>query len=221
MHETRDQLLREADMFALSVPRRAALAPGGKLAFQGWDPVDIDSDVVAERIINAVDLIGAGRLVIDSIGELEQAIQRSGDADRIDDYLAALTVALRRRTVTAFVIKETPRLDASPLHIALDPISVFSETVLWLQQVTSGGKLHRLLSVAKMRFSAHDMRVHEFSITSPNGSAVLPRGPIDWDALDDHVAQQVRAEPWTGTTPLVGLGHIEGGERNSLRDDHE
>ncbi len=194
--ETRGQLLRKAEMFALGGPLRAALATDGKLAFQGWDPVEINPDVVAERILHAVDRVVARRLVIDSIGEIEHAIMRSGDAGRITDYLAALTVALRRRGVTALFIKETPMFIASQMHVALDPISVLSENVLWLQQVSHGGEPRRLLSVAKMRFSAHDPYVREFTITSPRGIEVLPRGPVDWDANRGRAAQQTQANHW-------------------------
>lgn len=187
MRETPAQLLRKARMFALGAPLRAALAPGGGLTIQGWDPVEINPDVIAERILKAVDDAGARRLVVDSIDEIEHAITRAGDAGRTDDYLAALTVALRRRGVSALIINETPTLVASQLHLALDPISVLSDNVLWLQQITAGGELHRLLSVAKMRFSAHDMRVREFMIASPQGIEVLPPGSVEWDTLGEHV----------------------------------
>lgn len=193
MRETRAQLLRKAGMFTLGSPLRAALAPGGGLTFQGWDPVEINPDVIAERILKAVDDDGARRLVIDSIDEIEHAIARGGDAGRIDDYLAALTVALRRRRVSALIINETPTLVASQLHLALDPISVLADNVLWLQQITARGELHRLLSVAKMRFSAHDMHVREFIIALPQGFEVLPRRAIDWDAAGEHVPLQAHA----------------------------
>lgn len=225
MRETRGQLLRKADMFTLGAPLRAALAPGGTLTFQGWDPVEINPDLVAERIIHAVDRVGARRLVIDSIGELEHAIRRSGDAGRIDDYLAALTVALRRRGVTALVIKETPMLVASQLHVVLDPIAVLSENVLWLQQVTFGGELRRLLSVAKMRFSAHDLHFREFTITSPQGIEVLPRGPLEWDAVGGRVPRHMPADLWAGstarttrtTTADAGRGRARGEQRPKRR----
>ena len=200
MRETLSQLIRKADMFALGAPLRSALAAGGRLAFQRWDPVELNPDIVAERILDAVDQLQARRLVIDSIGELEHAIARSGDAGRINDYLAALMVALRRRGVTMLIVKEAPMLVAAQLHIALDPIAVLSENVIWLQQMTYRGELHRLLSVVKMRFSAHDMHVHEFTVASPHGIEVLLDGSVDWASADAQVAQPLRGEAWTEQT---------------------
>lgn len=202
MREARAQLLRKADMFALGAPLRTALKRDGGLTFQGWDPVEINPDVVAECILKAVDDAGARRLVIDSIDEIEHAIARGGDAGRTDDYLAALTVALRRRRVSALIINETPTLVASQLHLALDPISVLADNVLWLQQITARGELRRLLSVAKMRFSAHDMHVREFIIASPQGIQVLPRGSAEWDALGEHVAPPLSGTYQAGRKPL-------------------
>ncbi len=52
--------------------------------------------------------------------------------------------------------------------------------VLWLQQVTDGERLHRVLSAPKMRYSAHDTTLHEFTITAPAGLQVL--APFETEA---------------------------------------
>lgn len=178
LREPRGQLLRIADMFTLGASLRAALAQDGGLVFQGWDPVEINPDVIAERIISAIDRVNAQRVVIDSIGEVEHAISRSGDAGRITDYLAALRVAFRRRGITALIVKEISPVAATLPIISTEPVSVLSENVLKLQQENDGAELRRSISVTKMRFSAYDARPREFTISSPAGITVEDGQPV-------------------------------------------
>jgi circadian clock protein KaiC len=167
--ENRRQLLLFADAFALGPRLRAALRADGGLTLLRLPPVELDADVVADRLLALLEQVGAQRLVIDSIAELERAVAHGGDPARVDDYLAALVEALRAHRVTALVLKETAALVATDLAVVDDTLGVLAENIMVLQQVTHRGQLHRVLSVPKMRFSAHELRLREFTIAAPEG----------------------------------------------------
>jgi circadian clock protein KaiC len=82
-------------------------------------------------------------------------------------------VALRTRGVTALLIKEHRVTVASELDLSADPLSVLAENVLLLHQLEHHAKLHRVLSVIKMRYSAHDALLHEFAIEQPEGVQLI------------------------------------------------
>jgi len=169
------QLLLTADTFDLGL--REALAPGAGLTLLRLPPVELDPDVLANRLITTLDNIGARRLVIDSVTELERGVLRGGDPGRVDDYLAALVEALRARAVTTLAVRESPKIVTSDFDVSADTLSMLAENVLLLQQVTYRDRLHRVLSVPKMRFSAHDVLLREFRIVPPTGIEVL--APLD------------------------------------------
>lgn len=185
-HETRAQLMRKADAFALGPELRAALAPGGALTLLRRPPVELDPDVLADELLAALDRTGARRLVVDSVAAVERAVAEAGDARRVPNYLAALVEALQERAVTTLLIKESPTLAAAALDLPADLISVVAANVVWLQQVADRGRLRRVLSVPKMRYSAHDDALRAFTIAAPAGIRVLAPVaaiPVDADPL--------------------------------------
>jgi circadian clock protein KaiC len=187
--ENRRQLLLFADAFALGPRLRAALLSGGGLTLLRLPPVELDVDVVADRLLAALDQMGARRLVIDSIAELERAVAGS-DPGRVDDYLAALVEALRARRLTTLVLKDTAALVATDLAVSADRLAVLAENIVVLQRVTYRDQLHRVLSVPKMRFSAHELRLREFTITAPTGIQVRAPGKSEAGVLTGIARQQ-------------------------------
>jgi circadian clock protein KaiC len=199
-HETRRQLLLKAETFDLGPRLRAALAPGGGLTVLRRAPVELDPDVLADDLLAALDRTGARRLVVDSIAELERAVGEGADARRVPDYLAALVEALQTRGVTTLFTKETGSLAAAELDLTADLVSVIAANVIWLQQVIGGGRLHRVLSVPKMRYSAHDVTLREFVIAAPAGIEVLAPYESDRGALADIARRQDMPAPDAGET---------------------
>ena len=128
---------------------------------------------MAHDLLTALEQTGARRVIIDSILELERAVGESSGQARVPNYLAALLAALRTRGVTLLAIKETPKMVTTELDFSTDALSVLAENVLLLQQLAYRGRLHRVLSVLKMRFSTHEYTLREFLITSPEGIRVL------------------------------------------------
>ena len=187
--ENRRQLLLFADVFALGPRLRAALRSGGGLTLLRLPPVELDVDVVADRLLAALEQTGARRLVIDSIAELERTVAR-GDPGRVGDYLAALVEALRACRLTTLVLKDTAALITADLAVSADRLAVLAENIMVLQHVTYRDQLHRVLSVPKMRFSAHELRLREFTITAPTGIQVRAQGESEAGVLTGIARQQ-------------------------------
>lgn len=198
--ETARQLAEKADTFALGTQLRAALAPGGGLTLLRWDPVDLIPDIIADRLLKALDATGARRLVVDSVLELERAVAESGDRDRADGYMAALVKAVRRRGISALFLRETRQVVAQGVEFAADELSVLAENVLLQQQISYRAQLHRVLSVIKMRFSAHDVALREYIIAPPAGIRVLTPVESGTDFLAGIVRQQDANATMHGTT---------------------
>jgi len=179
-HEGRRELLRTAAPFAAGPRLRTALAPGGGLTLLRRSPVERDADVLAGELLDAVDRAGARRVVVDSVGELERAVRETSDAGRVPGYFAALLEALRARGATTLLIRETGAVAAGGLTLEAEMVSLPATGVIWLHQVSRGGRLRRVISVPKMRFSAHDLAQREYEIAAPEGLRVL--GPLEGEA---------------------------------------
>lgn len=180
--ETRDQLLRSASPFNVGGRLHEAFA-SGRLTHIAIPAIKINPDIVADRLLNTLDQTQAKRLVIDSIVELEAAIQTSAAPERLREYFAAILTALHQRGVTALLTKETPKAVASTLDFTAEPLAVLAESVILAQHVTYRGRLHRLVSILKLRYGSHNPTVHRFQIVPPEGLEVL--GP--WDEFVDDI----------------------------------
>ncbi len=190
--ENMSQLLHAADAFTIGPLLRAARDTDGGLSVLHLPPIELDLDVVGDRLLAAIDQTRAQLVVIDSMTEIERAGERSGDPERTTDYLTALVQVLRDHGVTAFFLKESRRLVAAELDISADAIATLVDNVLVLQQVTYRDRLHRILSMVKMRYSAHDAAVREFRIIPPGGIQVL--APIE------DGGRLLHSMAWTGDT---------------------
>lgn len=188
--ESPRQLMRAAAPFAIGRELISALQPGGGLSMIWIPPIKVQADVIADRLLAELGRTHVSRLVIDSIAEIERAILRGSDPGRLEDFLAALLQALVSRHVTTFMVKETQRIGAAALDFSVDPLSVLAENVLLMQQVPYKGALHRILSMLKVRYTAHDMALREFEIVVPNCIHVLAPFESDSEALQNIAADQ-------------------------------
>ncbi len=188
--ETSEQLLMKAHDFAMGERLRTALAPGGGLTLQRWEPFELDPDRVTTEMLTALEQTGARRVVIDSIVELERAILESSGPARVSNYLAAFLAALRTRGVTLLAIKETSKLVTTHMDFSADALSILAENVILLQQMASQDQLYRILSVLKMRFSNYDHTLRELLIASPRGIRVLSPRESQRDVLRKLVREQ-------------------------------
>lgn len=187
--ETADQLVRRADAFDLGPELRAGLAAGGGLTLIRWEPIELNPDVIADRLLLLLERTGARRLVIDSVLELVRAVGETAHRERVHNYLAAMLAALRQRGVTTLFVTETSAAVAPDLDLTAQSISILAENVLLLQQVRYRRQLRRIVSVLKMRFSDYDVTSREFLIAPPDGVKVLTLQESG-DAVLARIAQQ-------------------------------
>ena len=171
--ENLTQLLQKARAFDLSNELLQGIQQDGLLTLQHWAPVELNPDIVADRLVATLDRVGARRLVVDSVMEMENAIRESVDPNRLDSYMGSLIEALQQRNITSLFIREHDTTISTRLEFTPGPLAVLAENVLLLQHVEGGDALHRVLSVVKMRFSAHEAQLHEFTIQAPVGIKLL------------------------------------------------
>lgn len=216
--ESARQLATKADTFALGPELRAALRPGGGLTLLRWDPIDLNPDILADRLLKALDATRARRLVVDSVIELERAVIESSDRDRVDGYMAALVKAVRTRGVSALFLRETRQVLTQGIEFNADELSVLAENVLLQQQVSYRAQLHRVLSVIKMRFSAHDVTLREYTIAPPSGIHVLTPFESGADILAGIAGQQEEGRTMRSTAEPPAGSPREPGSRQEPGD---
>lgn len=202
--ENERQLRQVLLSFGLSEEFSRALEPGGLLTLLDMPPIKLNADILADQLLRDVDRTGARRVIIDSEAELERAVLRGLDPHRLEDYLAALLQALRRRDVTTLMLKETDKVLAASLELSADALSILAENVILLQHMPYLGHLHRIVSILKLRFSDHDTALREFRIRSPKGIEVLGAFESAHGVLDGIArGKQPGAEPGPMGSPNV------------------
>ena len=147
-----------------------ALQASGLLRVLYTSPVELSVDEHTALIKDAIQELGAKRVVIDSLMDIEIA---TPDKVRFKDYVYSLVNYFRGQGITSLLTNEIPELFGS-LQLSSAGISFISDTVILLRYVEMESALTRAISVLKMRGSDHDKSLREFRITS-NGMEILER----------------------------------------------
>jgi len=167
-----------------------------KAAAAGWDWSDVEADRLIIRHIPPVevdlDQVGAlvrselargdvKRVVIDSLAELAFAARQN---ERLPAYVWALGGFVRAAGGTTIFTNEMAALGQGA---DLGGLSFIFNNVFFLRYVEVESELRRGLNVLKMRQSAHEKGLHEFTIDA-NGFTFGDRieglsGLLGWSAL--------------------------------------
>ena len=131
-----------------------------------------ECDRLASDVLDRVVACGARRVVIDGVGELEHSIL---EKERVRDLMTALSVQLRDRGVTTIFVKEVPKIAGPDLDLSDTPSAVTAENVMFLRHIELRGRLHRILSILKMRDSGYDPYMRDLEIDS---DGIRLRGPV-------------------------------------------
>ena len=142
------------------------------LAHLYQSPVEIQPDIHTELVKQAVARVGAKRVLIDSLKDLEIA---TPDKVRFRDYIYSLVDEFKRAGITVLFTNEIPELFGT-FQISEFGISFIADNVILLRYVEMGGYMSRALSVLKVRGSQHSKEIREFTI---NNSGISVAGPID------------------------------------------
>lgn len=136
----------------------------GKLKLLYIRPLDLSVDETVREIIDAVQAMGAKRLVIDSLAGFEMALAPSFRTD-FRESLYRMIGALTRIGVTVLSTVEVQET-FTEFTLSAYSISFLSDDILRLRFVSINGQLRKMLVVIKMRRSTHSIDMREYEITS-------------------------------------------------------
>ncbi len=136
----------------------------GKLAILYLRPLDLSVDETMHSILDAVQKIGAKRLVIDSLAGFEMALSPGFRAD-FRESLYRMIFALTGIGVT---ILSTVEVDESFTEFPFSTysISFLTDDIIRLRYVSINGQLRKIMVVIKMRGGNHAKDIREYDITS-------------------------------------------------------
>ena len=125
-------------------------------------PVDLYVDEWIYELLDAIDRLGAKRVLIDSLTDVLFA---SGDEIRFREYMYSLIQRCSRSGVSLFMTSELPDLFAVN-RLSEYGVSHLSDNVLLLQYIRDQTTIRRAMTALKTRASGNDPRVREFRIGS-------------------------------------------------------
>jgi circadian clock protein KaiC len=141
----------------------------GKLFHATADLIDIYPDKLLYEIVRLVERTGAKRLVVDSISSMESSSFSSG---QVREFLLQMVAFLKSRGVNSFLTylagemfsAQGTRLLGQATATSLR-LSSIVDGIIILRYVEQGGEVKKALNILKMRGSAHDKRIFEFTIS--------------------------------------------------------
>ena len=152
----------------------------GKLTILYLRPLDLSVDETMQSILDAVQKIGAKRLVIDSLAGFEMALSPGFRAD-FRESLYRMIFALTGIGVT---ILSTVEVDESFTEFPFSTysISFLCDDILRLRYVSIDGQLRKIMVVIKMRGGNHAKDIREYEITS-KGVVILGKRLTNYQGL--------------------------------------
>ena len=163
--ESPDDLRRKADAIGLGLTDHVK---SGLVEMTWQSPIDAIADALAEKLLAAVRQRRVRRLFIDGLGGLKDTLVH---AERAKRFFGALCNELRSLGIATIVSDETRTL--GELEIPEPGLTAILDNVISMQHVKVGARLHKLVSVTKIREAAGDPSVREFSIGA-RGFVVSP-----------------------------------------------
>jgi circadian clock protein KaiC len=127
-------------------------------------PLDLSVDETVREIIDAVEAMGAKRLVIDSLAGFELALAPGFRTD-FRESLYRMIGALTRTGVTILSTVEVQET-FTQFTLSAYAISFLSDDILRLRFVSLNGQLRKMAVVIKMRRSPHSIDMREYEINS-------------------------------------------------------
>ena len=127
-------------------------------------PLDLSVDETVHEIVNAVNEIGAKRLVIDSLVGFEMALA-PGFREDFRESLYRMIAALTRLGVTIISTVEVEE-EFTSMVLSKFTVSFLADDIVSMRYVSINGQFRKMLMVVKMRRSRHSIDMHEYQITS-------------------------------------------------------
>jgi circadian clock protein KaiC len=170
--------------------RIGAMIKGGKLELIYLRPLDLSVDEALAAILEAVQRLGATRIVIDSLSGFEVALAPTFRED-FRESLYRLVGTLTATGVTVFMTAEVPEGFADA-RFTSEKVSFITDEILVQRYVEIEGELLRVMAVIKVRGSDHS---HEFRTYEITANGVVVGGALkEYDGIITGVPT-LRAKP--------------------------
>lgn len=156
-----------------------------------------DLDGVLTRIIQEVDRLHPGVVIVDSFRSLVRAQGVNAPSNQLEQFVQRLALHLTTWEITSFLIGEYQQDELR------SPIFTVADGILWLSQEVHRNSVVRRLQVVKVRGMASMPGLHTFRMTTA-GVQVFPRTPDRGE--DTKPKGQKRLSTGTG-----GLDEMMGG----------
>jgi circadian clock protein KaiC len=145
-----------------------------------------------QEILDAVERIGAKRLVIDSLVSLEMALA-PGFREDIRESLYRLIVALTGAGVT---ILSTVEVEDTFTGFSFShyTISFLTDDIIRMRYVEIDGQLRKVMVVIKMRGGNHSKDIREYVITDKGVVVIHPRS-TEYDGLTTGIPTRTGPRP--------------------------
>jgi circadian clock protein KaiC len=160
----------------------------GKLEILYLRPLDLSVDETMQEILNAIERLGAKRLVIDSLVGFEMALA-PGFREDFRESLYRMIVALTGAGVTILSTVEVEDTFTA-LSFSHYTISFLTDDIIRLRYVEIDGQLRKVMVVIKMRGANHSKDIREYVITDKGVVVISPR-QTDYIGLTTGIPQRV------------------------------
>lgn len=172
--ESRDQLLRNAASWGMHFE---AAERQGRLKVVNQYPHAMPMEDHLVRMTRLIDEYQPQRVAVDSLSALERVFSLRA----FREFVISLTSLLKARQITTLFTSTTPQLLGGG-SITEKHISTVTDSIMLLRYVELEGRMRRSINVLKMRGSAHDVDLREYTV----------------DATGMHIGA-----PFTGVTGIL------------------
>ncbi|WP_010219277.1 ATPase domain-containing protein [Sphingomonas sp. PAMC 26621] len=161
---------QRADSFGLHL---SDAEKDGKLELLYLRPLDLSVDETMQAILDAIERVGAKRLVIDSLVGFEMALAPGFRAD-FRESLYRMIGALTGAGITILSTVEVED-NFTSLQFSHYAISFLTDDIIRLRYVEIDGQLRKTMVVIKMRGGNHSKDIREYVITTKGVIVIDPR----------------------------------------------
>lgn len=171
-------------------PAVGKMIDSGKLELIYLRPLDLSVDEALAAILEAVDRLGAKRVVIDSLSGFEVALAPTFRED-FRESLYRLVGTLTATGVTVFMTAEVSEA-FSEARFTTERVSFITDEIIVQRYIEMKGELQRVMAVIKMRGSEHSHEFRTYEVTAKG--VVVGDSLTEYDGIITGVPT-LRAEP--------------------------
>jgi circadian clock protein KaiC len=186
-YETPPNLLRKAGSL---VPSLASLVEQDVVSIHWQSGAERLLDEVGHELLWLIEERKPRRLVVDGLNAFDRL---AADPERLSAFFAALSNELRARGVSVIFTLEVTDLLGPIVQAPLSSLTQLADNLILLRYSELEARLHRLLSILKVRDSDFDPTVREFTISQSGIDVLEPF--VTAEALLQNLAGGSRNRP--------------------------